>query len=246
MTPITKLLFLALMITTTTEAFGQSTDATKVDEFIRQNMPKTVRVCHTDTVANFGLPYPYSVPCITGAFQNMYYWDTFFTNKGLLQIGDVEQAKNNIDNILAMIERFGYMPNATHTALLNRSQPPYASMMVRDLYEATHDKQWLAGAVATLEKEYRFWMTERVAPNGLNRYGHNATRDELIGFCYGIAGRLGIDAGKFADDDAREKAGAHWLAEAESGWDFNPRYDQRCMDFNPVDLNANLYVYETN
>lgn len=40
--------------------------------------------------------------------------------------------------------------------------------------------------------------------------------------------------------------GSHYIAEAESGWDFNPRFQTRCMDFCPVDLNANLYLYEKN
>lgn len=37
----------------------------------------------------------------------------------------------------------------------------------------------------------------------------------------------------------------HDLSEAESGWDMNPRFYRRCLDFLPVDLNALLYKYET-
>ena len=39
-------------------------------------------------------------------------------------------------------------------------------------------------------------------------------------------------------------AGKCYFAECESGWDFNPRFQGYCVDFNPVDLNANLYFYE--
>jgi alpha,alpha-trehalase len=35
------------------------------------------------------------------------------------------------------------------------------------------------------------------------------------------------------------------MAEAESGWDFTSRFAHRCEDFCPVDLNSNLYVYES-
>ena len=63
------------------------------------------------------------------------------------------------------------------------------------------------------------------------------------GFFQAIASRLGADTAIPAD--ARIAQGRHWLAEAESGWDFNPRFDRRCLDFNPLDLNANLYIYET-
>jgi alpha,alpha-trehalase len=36
----------------------------------------------------------------------------------------------------------------------------------------------------------------------------------------------------------------HDLAEAESGWDMTPRFERKCLDFLPVDLNALLYKYE--
>ena len=210
-------------------------------------MPQSVRETPNDEGSVIALPKPYSVPCVKGAFQEMYYWDTYFTNKGLLLLGNVEQAKNNLACITYLIEKFGYMPNGSHKGLLNRSQPPYASLMARDIYDVTRDKEWLRQTVKALEKEYDFWMTKRIAPNGLNRYGHNATNEELLGFYDAIASRLGVDAKDRKTQEADKlKAGANWLAEAESGWDFNPRYSQRCMDFNPVDLNANLYIYEKN
>ena len=224
-----------------------SQDETALRNHIAQGMPQTVREMHEDDQDVIALPYSYSVPTIRGMFQEMYYWDTYFTNKGLILLGNVEQAKNNIDNILYMIKHFGYMPNGTHKGLLNRSQPPYSSMMVRDVYEQTSDKEWLAGAYETLEKEYSFWMTRRIAPDGLNRYGHCATDEELTGFYGAISGRLRTDRSESITSLADTlKASAHWLAEAESGWDFNPRYSQRCMDFNPVDLNALLLVFENN
>lgn len=209
-------------------------------------MPSSVRVHTADGNDLVGMPKPYSVPAVRGAMQEMYYWDTYFTNLGLLSLGDVEQAKNNVADILYLINRFGYMPNGSNMALLNRSQPPYASLMVADIYDVTHDKQWLASCLPTLEKEYAFWMEKRIAPNGLNRYGHNATDAELISFYDAISGRLKENEADVAKADADKIArGAHWMAEAESGWDFNPRFSQHCLDFNPVDLNANLYIYET-
>jgi alpha,alpha-trehalase len=36
----------------------------------------------------------------------------------------------------------------------------------------------------------------------------------------------------------------HDLAEAESGWDYNPRFGRQCLNYLPVDLNALLYEYE--
>lgn len=212
---------------------------------IKEAMP--LSVCESNSTANnnFALPKPYSVPCTTGGFRNMFYWDTYFTNAGLLLDGDTEQALNNIENIAYMIDSIGYMPNATSKDLLNRSQPPLFCQMVRDYYDATGDREFLARMIPILEKEYSFWMTRRVAHNGLNRYGHDATRQELIDFCNGLAHRVRVDPTSFTDEK-RIVFGAHLLAEAESGWDFNPRFNGRCMDYNPVDLNAILYGFERN
>lgn len=221
-------------------------DVENLKAYIDRDMPKTIRVCQKDTLGNFALPYPFSVPCIVNGFQNMFYWDTYFTNVGLLLDGNIEQAKNNIDNILAMIDRFGYMPNATNEGMLNRSQPPYASMMVREVYEITYDKAWLSYACKILEKEYNFWMTERITSNGLNRYSNHADKSSLMSFYHYVVGRLGLNPNECNNDEERLVVASHFLAEAESGWDFNPRFDSRCEDFNPIDLNANLYAYEDN
>ena len=188
--------------------------------YIDRDMPKTIRVCKNDTLGNFALPYPFSVPCIVNGFQNLFYWDTYFTNVGLLLDGNIEQAKNNIDNILAMIDRFGYMPNATNEGMLNRSQPPYASMMVREVYELTHDKIWLSYACKILEKEYKFWMTERITSNGLNRYSNHADKSSLMSFYYYVAGRLGLNPNECNNDEERLAAVASFPAEAESGLGF--------------------------
>lgn len=56
-----------------------------------------------------------TVPCADGIFNELYYWDTYFTNKALFAIGQLEQAENNVRNILYLIERFGYMPNGSRT-----------------------------------------------------------------------------------------------------------------------------------
>jgi len=219
---------------------------TELHRHIANTMSQTVRTSDADTLGRFALPKPFSVPCIRGGFQDMFYWDTYFTNAGLLIDGDVWQSRNNIEDVAAMIERFGYMPNATSEGMKNRTQPPLFSMMVKDYYDATGDKDFLRRMLPVLEKEYDFWMKNRLAPNGLNRYGHNEPdKGELEKFFGKVAGRVRIDGSKMSSDE-RVAAGAHLLAEAESGWDFNPRFDGRCMDFNQVDLNAFLYEMERN
>ncbi len=195
-----------------------------------------------------GLPYPYSVPGSGKNFQEMYYWDTYFTNVGLILDGHIEQAKNNVNNMIFLVERYGFMPNGNRTFYLTRSQPPYLSMMVRDIYEATGDQQWLSRVLPSLEKEYRFWMTKRVTASGLNRYsGEMADDARKLAIFRSADKRLGISKSIAGLTEAQRVAyGANFVAECESGWDYTPRFNFHCMDYLPVDLNCNLYMYENN
>ena len=57
-------------------------------EYIRKQWPETTRI-HTESEGTLiGLPYPYTVPCARDAFQEMYYWDTYFTCRGLALQGE--------------------------------------------------------------------------------------------------------------------------------------------------------------
>jgi alpha,alpha-trehalase len=127
---------------------------------------------------------------------------------------------------------------------LNRSQLPYLSMMVRDIYEVFRDEDWLASAYRVLKKEYDFWMTKRLTTTGLNRYFHHAHEQEVVAFFDElILNRLVVRA---VNREEKLLKGGHYLGEAESGWDFTPRFEGRCTDFVPVDLNCNLFLYEEN
>lgn len=218
-----------------------------VRAFIREHWQSTVQYSPADTGTLIGLPHPYTVPTAGAMFREMYYWDTFFTNEGLVRDGHTELAKNNTDNLLYMVRRFGKVYNGSRTYYEARSQPPYLSMMVDRIYRTTGDRTWLAQACEALEKEYDFWMRERNAPVGLNRYGSSAS-DRLVEEFLSTAGRR-LDTDFRACGLTQEqlyKLGLDFVAEAESGWDFNPRFDRRCSDFCPIDLNANLFLYEIN
>lgn len=213
-------------------------------EKLRADWDMVIRHNTEDEPPRFGMPLPYTVPSVEGMFQEAYYWDTYFTNLGLIRHGRIDLAKNNTECFIHLFKRFGYVPNGNHENLVDRSQPPYLSMMVRDVYDVTGDREWLAAAVETLREEYGFWMTRRATPTGLNRHFHDATDQQCIEFYETIVrGRLGI---KTDDPEEQRLLGSHHYAEAETGWDFCPRFDTRCGDFNPIDLNGNLYVYELN
>ncbi|MFT4092438.1 MAG: trehalase family glycosidase [Niabella sp.] len=216
-------------------------------DFIKDHWKSTIHVNTADSGTLIGLPRPYTVPGTGGSFQEMYYWDTYFTNAGLLGEGMVQQAKNNVDNMIYLVNRYGFMPNGNRTFFLVRSQPPYLSMMIRDVYERTKDREWLRNVLPALEREYRFWMRERMSPTGLNRYGEMAGEERKRAMFASADKRLKVSAiYPGLSDSMKIVLGAHFIAECESGWDFTPRFAFRCMDYNPVDLNCNLYMYEKN
>lgn len=108
-----------------------------IQNYINQNLPRCLRKNTENQDSLIGLPRPYMVPSASGLFQEMYYWDTYFTNKGLLLRGDIEQAKNHVDNLCYLIETYGFVLNGNRDNYLYNSQPPFLSMMARDVYELT-------------------------------------------------------------------------------------------------------------
>ena len=211
-----------------------------VREYIIKTFPKTLRNNTKDEGTLIGLPHPYTVPCAESYFNELFYWDTYFTNKALILLGDVAQAKNNVMDIAALIERFGYMPNGSRTYFLKRSQPPYFALMVDDIFRATKDLSFIEEMLPVIKKEYYFWTEKRATETGLNRYYTEEDDESCKGFYTGcVKNRIGIDEGaNFVE------AGRNYFAEAESGWDFTPRFNGKCTEFNPVDLNSNLYLYD--
>ena len=209
-------------------------------EYIKSHWQDTIRLEREGNDRLLGLPYPYFVPSIKGAFQEMYYWDTFFAAKGIYLSGKEEMVKNNADNMLYMIEKLGYMPNGSHRGLFGRSQPPLLSETVKDLYGIYKDPVWLSTAYRVLKKEYKFWMEERMTETELNRYGFDATEENIPSFANMIKGRLkGLDFSGMSDREIVENE----MCDAESGWDFNPRCELCQKSYNHVDLNGILYGF---
>lgn len=86
-------------------------DIKKVHVSLRLHGIKTVRFSPEDTGTLIGLPYRYTVPSMNDSFQEMYYWDTFFTGEGLIADGYGDLAQSNVENMLYMVERYGKMLN---------------------------------------------------------------------------------------------------------------------------------------
>ena len=225
------------------------------EKFIRENWKNCIRLNTKDEGEHVGLPFPYTCPCASGAFQEMYYWDTYFTNVGLLLSDMTEQAKNNCRNMAYLIRKYGFMPNGNRTYYLNNSQPPFFSRMVRDIYAKTGEKEWIKEMYPAIVIEHKFWQTRRVTKSGLNRYSgefkDEAAKVELSGWFFKRMNMLPVK-----DPKAAARWGECYRSFGESGWDCNSRFAMTDWDipnrfgFNPqdhdwLDLNSLLYGMET-
>ncbi len=219
-----------------------------VIDYILNNWDNTLRFNTEDEDNLIGLPKPYTVPSMNERFNSLYYWDTYFTNVGLILSGKLGQAINNTENIAYLINRYGHMPNGNRTNFLNRSQPPFFSMMVRDIYDITGDLKWLSEMYASVDKEYSFWIRNRQTENGLSRYYHSLKGDEPEQMIRESAAYL---VKRYKVAPATDLKTAFEYAEniritCESGWDCNSRFGMNNQNHNWIDLNSLMYSIEKN
>lgn len=205
---------------------------------------------------------PFVVP--GGRFNEMYGWDSYFEGVGLLLDGRIDLAKGMVDNFCYQIEHYGKILNANRSYYLTRTQPPFLTSFIREVFETDPSvgKQWLAKVLTTALQEYTtVWMEEgkRLTANGLNRYyaqgigippeteaGH--FDDVLTAFAKASSLTLGDYIAKYQAGEIKEPAldcyFTHDRSLRESGHDTSWRLDNVCADLNAVDINSLLYKYE--
>ena len=206
---------------------------------------------------------PFVVP--GGRFNEMYGWDSYFENIGLIIDGKLDLAKSMVDNFSYQIKHYGKILNANRSYYLTRTQPPFFSSMIREVFEAMpkKDLNWVKNTLSIVIKEYEtVWMEtgKRLTENNLNRY-----------FAQGIGLPPETEAGHY-DDILKPFAEVenlsiveyeklyyqrkienleldayfvHDRSVRESGHDTTYRLEGICADLNVVELNAMLYKYET-
>ncbi len=198
-------------------------DTLEARKYIAEHWKGMERFHPNDDESLLGLPNPYLVPSYqakTGFdYNEMYYWDSYFMIQGMLDTEHEALVTGMLENLEALFLRFKVIPNASRTYLMGRSQPPFLTSFIFDIYQAyDKDINWLRHHIAIAKQEYEtVWLgvkkpNERQVYRGLSRY-------------YDINY-------------------LHDLAEAESGWDMTPRFDRKALNYLPVDLNALLYKYE--
>jgi alpha,alpha-trehalase len=214
------------------------------------------------------LPKPYVVP--GGRFNEMYGWDSYFIQMGLLRNNRIELAKDVADDVLYEIREYGKILNANRTYYLTRSQPPFLTQMLLAVYRRTQDRKWLEESVPAIEKYYRYWTTEPhlTAETGLSRYYDlgNGPSPEVLASEHDATGRTDYDlikeyfrAHRIPDYDAAQYYDARTneltplfykgdRSMRESGFDPSSRFGPFSIDiihYNPVCLNTLLYLMET-
>lgn len=188
-------------------------------EHVDDYWKKLIRKTTPSNSTLIGLPHPYIVPSNGNdgfAFEELYYWDSYFTCLG---IDDEKFVCGILDNLIYLFKQFELIPNGNRYYLTSRSQPPILTSFIFHVYEKYKKSDaWLEDKISVAKQEYNMvWMSDahprhHVVHMGLSRY-------------YDINH-------------------LHDLAEAESGWDMTPRFKRQCLDYLPVDLNCLLFKYE--
>jgi alpha,alpha-trehalase len=163
------------------------------------------------------LPHPYVTSGgNANAFPEMYCWDTYFINHGLLLHKRFDLIRNHIVNQLYMIERFGMVLNANRTYYTTRSQTPLLAADIWRYYRHTGDIDLLYPAYPLLKKEFLgYWN----ADHHLTQTGLATNRD-------------------LGDPELRPEL----AAEAEVH-DFTPCFEGDVRNCNPVQTNCALVRY---
>ena len=200
-------------------------DVAGARRYIQEYWKNLERHHPNDDESLLGLPNPYLVPSYdenaSFDYDELYYWDSYFMVQGMLK-GDAinqELVTGILENLISLFRRFKVIPNASRTYLMGRSQPPFLTTFIFDVYEAfAPGDEWLKDAIEIAKQEYEtVWMGTK-KPND-RRVHHDLSRYYDINML-------------------------HDLAEAESGWDMTPRFARKALNYLPVDLNALLFKYE--
>ncbi|KAG9142882.1 hypothetical protein Leryth_005626 [Lithospermum erythrorhizon] len=161
-----------------------------------------------------------------------------------------ETAKGIVDNLISMIDQFGYVLNGARAYYTNRSQPPLLSSMVYDIYNHTSDEDLVKRSLPALLKEHAFWNSDI----------HSVTIEDTKGSNHNLCRYYAMwnkprpesaiidkeSASKLETAEEKTLFYRELASTAESGWDFSSRWMRNESDLTtlattsvlPVDLNA--------
>ncbi|MCQ9636060.1 trehalase [Chryseobacterium sp. WG23] len=228
-----------------------------IEEHIEKLWDELTRTAYEEKGTLLKLPKPYIVP--GGRFNEFFYWDSYFIMLGLQVSGRVEMMKNIVENCAYLIQHVGFVPNASRTHFLSRSQPPYFSLMLDLLFETTHHNEIYIQYHDTLEKEYAFWMNgEEELESGSCIKRVVKTKDgDILNRYYDTENTPRPESYLIDIEDHENASGDEFYrnirSACESGWDFSSRWFAdgehiqtiETLNLAQVDLNCLLWHLET-
>jgi len=227
-----------------------------IEQHIEKLWDQLTRTASEEKGTLLKLPKPYIVP--GGRFNEFFYWDSYFVMLGLRASGRIEMMENIVENCSYLIQKFGFVPNASRTHFLSRSQPPYFSLMLDLLSESKNDRELYSKYYETLEKEYSFWMDgEKDLENDSAAKRVVKTREgAILNRYYDSENTPRPESYSIDIEDAENACGKEFYrnirAACESGWDFSSRWFAdgntiqtiETLDIAQIDLNCLLWHLE--
>ena len=116
----------------TTEIAQNGQSSKSIDEHLNQLWKDLARPADNikkNRSSKIPLPFPYIVP--GGRFDEIYYWDSYFTMLGLKDSVQVQMIEDMVDNFTHLINSFGFIPNGNRTYFLSRSQLATLCMQIK-------------------------------------------------------------------------------------------------------------------
>ncbi|SIS81017.1 alpha,alpha-trehalase [Chryseobacterium ureilyticum] len=235
----------------------QREDHLPIEEHIEKLWDELTRTAYEEKGTLLKLPKPYIVP--GGRFNEFFYWDSYFIMLGLQVSGRVEMMENIVENCSYLIQNVGFVPNASRTHFLSRSQPPYFSLMLDLLADTKNDETIYTQYHDTLEKEYEFWMNgkeDAEVGSGVKRVVKTIDGDILNRY-YDAENEPRPESYLIDIEDQENASGDEFYrnirSACESGWDFSSRWFAdgqhiqtiETLNLAEVDLNCLLWHLET-
>jgi alpha,alpha-trehalase len=156
-------------------------DYNRVEQNLRQVLPADewnqidlrILPAEVEQIQDHGLlylPHAYVVP--GGRFNEMYGWDSYFIQLGLLRDGEIDLARSMVEQLVYEIEHYGTILNANRSYQLARSQPPVLTLTILALFDRTQDRDWVRSLLPMVERYYYYWtVPPHLNPaTGLSRY----------------------------------------------------------------------------
>ncbi|XP_023026879.2 trehalase [Leptinotarsa decemlineata] len=205
--------------------------ARKVNDFVSK---------YPDRHSLIPLPNGFIIP--GGRFKEIYYWDSYWIVKGLIISEMTETVRGIIENLLSLVEKYGFVPNGSRVYYLNRSQPPLLTLMAGLYMDATNDLEWLKKHIGLLERELNWWLVNRAINVEVEGQKHQLCQyASHSGTPRPESYSEDLKTCSIFENEEKEICYKNLKSGAESGWDFSSRW----LFTETGDIGSNLTTIDT-